>query len=448
MKKELFEIWKLGKTQKHVSEKAAYEVAGVTENDNMSTHPRFKPGAYFYPMLKIHKVRKEELIPGVEPPARLVTSLRDGVAKRSDVFIADRFLKTLEKDYCKDLLADTSDALRWLDSTDQELDSETKKKMNCFTFDFKALYDSLEPNLVMEAVRNAMNTCRPDWSTEFKDWIISLIDFSLRASVAKYDDSWWRQNNGIPTTGGSLCVQLANITVYYVMLTKVYSVPNMMADIKSIKRFIDDGGGFHFGNEAQFHAWLAEVNRRIGPLGLHIDESSYQTNSQFINLLDVQYCFDIEGKLQTDLYVKETDSRSYLNFSSAHPNHTFSGNVYSQSLRLRRIINDDERLRKRLKELSKAFKEAGYPEKMVTEITNKVQNSARNITTQAKEESEDSGQIIVVSTFEADKNIVDAVKRSEDSFKKSFRAQRGPLFKFVKKVGPNIRCQVNSQAKP
>ena len=41
------------------------------------------------------------------------------------------------------------------------------------------------------------------------------------ASVAKYEDSWWRQNNGIPT-GGSLCVQIANITVYYVMSIKVY----------------------------------------------------------------------------------------------------------------------------------------------------------------------------------------------------------------------------------
>ena len=41
----------------------------------------------------------------------------------------------------------------------------------------------------------------------------------------------------------------------------------------------------------------------------------------------------------------------------------------------------------------------------------------------------------MVLTFEADKNIVDAVKRSEDSFKKtqSFRTQRGSLFKFVKK---------------
>ena len=77
--------------------------------------------------------------------------------------------------------------------------------------------------------------------------------------------------------------------------------------------------------------------------------------------------------------MKETDSRSYLNFSSSHPNHTFSGNVYAQSLRLRRIINDRDRLRKRLNELAGAFKDAGYPEKMVVEITNKVLNSERDI---------------------------------------------------------------------
>ena len=110
-----------------------------------------------------------------------------------------------------------------MDLADQELTPETKKRLNClFTFDFKALYDSLEPNLVKEAV---FDTCRPNWSEELKSWIISLIDFSLRASVAKYDDSWWRQKNGIPT-GGSLCVQLANIAVFYVMFTKVYNVPD------------------------------------------------------------------------------------------------------------------------------------------------------------------------------------------------------------------------------
>ena len=78
-------------------------------------------------MLKIHKVRKEELVPGVEPPARLVTSMRDGVSKRSDVFIADRYLKPLERDFCEDLLLDTSDALRWLDSINQRLGPDRKK---------------------------------------------------------------------------------------------------------------------------------------------------------------------------------------------------------------------------------------------------------------------------------------------------------------------------------
>ena len=125
----------------------------------MSTSPKCKPGVpYYYPMLKIHKLRKEELVPGVEPPARLVTALREGVAKRSDVYIADHFLKKLEKDFCGDLLVDTSDALRWLDNANITLSSETKKSTKCFTFDFKSLYDSLDPNLVKEALMHSMNT--------------------------------------------------------------------------------------------------------------------------------------------------------------------------------------------------------------------------------------------------------------------------------------------------
>ena len=127
---------------------------------------------------------------------------------------------------------------------------------------------------------------------------------------------------------GSLCVQLANITAFYEMYKKVYSQPNMMTNVLEIKRFIGDEQGFYLGTERQFNNWLAEVNRLIHPLGLYIDESNFKQYSLFINFLDILYCFDDEGELQTDLYIKETDSRSYLNFSSAHPNHTFSGNVY------------------------------------------------------------------------------------------------------------------------
>ena len=258
-------------------------------------------------MLKIHKVRKEDLIPGVEPPARLVTSLRDGVSKRSDVFLAETYLKSLEKDFCKDLLVDTSDALRWLNSANDTLSVDVKKSLKCFTFDFKALYDSLQPELVITAIQAAMDNCRPDWSPELKEWIISLIKFSLKASIAKYKDKWWKQKNGIPT-GGSLCVQLANITVFYVMNQKVYSNPDMMTNVLDIKRFIDDGQGFYLATEEEFKSWLQQVNQLIRELGLYIDESNFKENSQFINFLDILYCFDVQGVLQTDLYTMETDS--------------------------------------------------------------------------------------------------------------------------------------------
>ena len=87
------------------------------------------------------------------------------------------------------------------------------------------------------------------------------------------------------------------------MSMKVYAVPDMMTNITSIKRFIDDGAGFYLGNEEEFNRWLDDVNKEIAPLGLHIDESSYRGNSEFINFLDIQYCFDNNGNLQTDLYI-------------------------------------------------------------------------------------------------------------------------------------------------
>ena len=232
------------------------------------------------------------------------------------------------------------------------------------------------------------------------------------------------------------------------MSKKVYNDPDMMVRINEIKRFIDDGAGFFFGDEQQFNDWLTTVNQKISSLGLHIDESSFKKNSDFINFLDIQYCFDGNGLLQTDLYRKETDSQAYLNFSSAHPNHTFSGSVYSQALRLRRIINSRERLQIRLSELAEAYKKAGYPNKMVSNITNKVLNSERDISKKDMQ-VEENNKIIVVSTFQADDSITKSVKESEENFKRtvSFRTQAGPLFKFVKKFGPNLKSQLNTLKK-
>ena len=83
---------------------------------------------------------------------------------------------------------------------------------------------------------------------------------------------------------------------------------------------------------------------------------------------------------------------------------------------------------------------------MISEITSKVQNSVRDISVKQKKELKDQEKIIVVSTHEADGNIVEAIKDCEENLKrtKSFRNQQGSLFKYVKKVGPNIKTQINT----
>ena len=44
----------------------------------------------------------------------------------------------------------------------------------------------------------------------------------------------------------------------------------------------------------------------------------------------------LEGKIKTDLYIKETDRHQYLHYNSSHPNHTKRSIVFSQALRMKR----------------------------------------------------------------------------------------------------------------
>ena len=138
-----------------------------------------------------------------------------------------------------------------------------------------------------------------------------------------FNGHWYKQKVGVPT-GGSICVQIANIAVYYIMRQLVYENEELMTNIKSVKRYIDDGSGVFSGTKRQFAEFINTVNNKISPYGLNIDEHTIADPGQYVAFLDVQFCFSEDGDLMTDLYVKETDSRSYLYYGSSQPRHTFS----------------------------------------------------------------------------------------------------------------------------
>ena len=119
-----------------------------------------------------------------------------------------------------------------------------KKPFNPFTFDFDSLYDSISPVLAVTALEECMKMCRPSWDSDFRSWLLKLIEISMEASIGEFNGRLFRAKSGLPT-GGSLIVQLANISVFFALNKILYSNQDLMKDIVSIKRYIDDGIAIH-----------------------------------------------------------------------------------------------------------------------------------------------------------------------------------------------------------
>ena len=79
--------------------------------------------------------------------------------------------------------------------------------------------------------------------------------------------------------------------------------------------------------------------------------------------------------------------------SSCHPNFTFSGIVYSQGLRLRRLINNDKRLAEQLDYLKADFLKCMYPVKLLDDIFSKIKDMSRNLEKKDRSDEKESKKI-------------------------------------------------------
>ena len=434
---KLIDVWKTGKAKKYVTEDEASKVVGLTNNNQKSTASIYKPGeTYFNPSLKIHKMNVNDIKPGCDPPARLITCLQDGVTSRSDIFIADKWLKPLQKDFCLDIVEDSIDILKRLNDLDK-MPREMKKNFKPFTFDFAALYDSLTPALVEEAVRNAIRQCRPQWNNEFTEWLLSLINLSMSAGFGKFKGKWYKPATGIPT-GGNISVQLANIAVYYALFRCLFSKPEMMKNIIDTIRFIDDGSGIFNGTLEQFNLWKNALTQSLKQYGLIIKNEDWDVAANLgetVHILDILYGFDENGDLTTDLYRKETDSRAFLHYSSCHPNHVFSGIVYSQAVRLKRIISKNEVFLKRLDELKEDFKASKYPARLIENIFEKVKDVPRTFEKKVRTR-EMRSNVILTSTYGRDKKLKNIIEEKCRGFNIPIQ--------FVSKTGATLKNLVSN----
>ena len=131
----------------------------------------------------------------------------------------------------------------------------------------------------------------------------------------------------------------------------------------------------------------------------------------------------LNGRLETDLYVKPTDKHQYLIKSSCHPSHTKQSIPFSMALRLRRICSKEEFFNTRSDALTSHLIKRGYKYRFIKDESDKVRQIPRSraLKTSTKKES---NRIPFVVTFNpALPNIRQVISSNLNILRSSQRCQ-------------------------
>jgi hypothetical protein len=210
-----------------------------------------------------------------------------------------------------------------------------------------------------------------------KELMKTLILFILNNCTFEFDNEFYRQNYGT-TMGASFSVRFANIYMHKFFEKFL----NKYGEEKPtfIARLIDD----------VFFTWendLQSLDRLISSLNSEHATIKFEPtiSDKEVNFLDtIVYKIPNDSKLRTRIYRKPTYKPQYLHFKSNHPNHVKRAIPYSQALRYRRIIDDNEILNSELSKLTEFFIQRNYPKQLLEIEINKVLNVTRNDTIKYK----------------------------------------------------------------
>ena len=120
-------------------------------------------------------------------------------------------------------------------------------------------------------------------------------------------------------------------------------------------RFIDDIWGVFKGTESElleFFDYCNSVHQTI--------KFTHSYSKNRVNFLDV-WTYRYGSAIETTLFVKETDTKSYLDYGSCHPVHVKNSIPYSQFLRIRRNCSKWTEFAKHAMQLSIYLSLRGYP---------------------------------------------------------------------------------------
>ena len=310
----------------------------------------------FYLLPKIHK-------PGV--PGRPIISGCDSPTANLSTYI-DYYLKPIVKQI-PSYIQDTTHFLRTLESF---VDNIPQNSI-LVTFDVKSLYTNIPHDEGINYCSVALQEFYGNNLPLPLRYMTQFIEFILKKNYFQFRNNFYLQIHGT-AMGSPFAPNYANIFMDAIERRILNSAPGDNKPILWL-RFIDDIFAIWTLGRDNLFRFFDHMNSIHPTIKFEMSQSRDK-----IPFLDTLIILTNKGEIQTTLYKKPTDVSPLLHAKSFHPNNCKTGIIYSQALRYRRIISNNEDFEHHLKRLLVTLLKRGYNIGLINEMFAKVRSLSRD----------------------------------------------------------------------
>ena len=242
--------------------------------------------------------------------------------------------------------------------------------------DIVSLYTNIPHDLGLEALRYWL-TKHPElipgrFTVEF---VIEAAKLILENNNFMFDGVCYHQEIGT-AMGAVFAPPYACLAIGYLEETKLertvlpqfFSTEDCALILYLFLRYIDDGF-IPWPKRLNLDHFIKALNSLHPNIRYTIEKSVAKfvngLRVQILNFLDILLILHATGKLETDIFYKDTNSHDYLNYHSHHPEHTKKNIVYGLAKKIVEFVSNYDTEQQRLDELYEYLVACNYPPAIV-----------------------------------------------------------------------------------
>ena len=330
--------------------------------------------AKFYCLFKVHK----EHTPNTAPPPRPIISGAGSTFENIGKYLEHHIKNSANKH--DTFLQDTPHFLRTIEQINRKF--QQKENAMLVTIDVRALFTNILHEEGLESLREELGSRKQEVPVDF---LVTLMEILLKHNIFTFNEQHFRQEVG-SAMGSPPVPSYANIFMARKIDDKIRTLAG--SSLVLLKRFLDDLFLIFNGSSKDLHIFFDEINLIHPTIKFTMNHTSLPqetddnrcscTPSSSIPFLDTK-CSIENGKIETDLYRKETDRNQYLLTDSCHPVSCHRSVPFSLGLRIVRICSKTEDREKRFFELKSLLLARGYQERVVDSAISRARAIPRKI---------------------------------------------------------------------